>query len=141
MFATRLSTLLPRFFSWKPESQVEATDAFLQDWSAIHGYAHPPWCLIQRCLKKATFVMVTPLWTTLSWFRLSLHRLSTADSSNSGSAATHCQCRCPISKSSCRLAYLRESLRSRGVSADAEELILSAWRGSTNNSKVGELVQ
>ena len=42
MFATRLLTLLPHFYSWKPEPQVEATDAFLQDWSAIHGYAHPP---------------------------------------------------------------------------------------------------
>ena len=73
MFATRLSTLLPRFFSWKPEPQAEATDAFLQDWSAIQGYAHPPWCLIQRCLKKvvlqkATLVMITPLWSTQSWF-------------------------------------------------------------------------
>ena len=69
MFATRLSTHLHRFYSWKPEPQAEATDAFLQDWTVIHGYANPPWCLIQRCLKKvvlqkATLVIVTPLWTT-----------------------------------------------------------------------------
>ena len=68
MFATRLSTLLPRFFSWKPEPQAEATDAFLQDWSAIQGYAHPPWCLKKVVLQKATLVMITPLWSTKSWF-------------------------------------------------------------------------
>lgn len=73
VFATRLSTLLPRFYSWKPEPLAEATDAFLQDWSTLRGYAHPPWCLVQCCLKKvvmeeATLVMVTPLWSTQSWF-------------------------------------------------------------------------
>ena len=73
MFVTRLSTLLPCFYSWRPEPLAEATDAFLQDWSLVHSYANPPWCLIQRCLKKtilqrATLVMITPLWRTQSWF-------------------------------------------------------------------------
>ena len=68
---------------------------------------------------------------------LSLHRLSTADSAISRPTATHRQRRCPISQSSHptgRLAYLGQSLRNRGVSAEAEELIFSAWRGSTNKN-------
>ena len=53
LFATRISTQLPRFFSWKPEPLVEAIDAFLQVWSTVRGYANPPWCLLTRCLRKA----------------------------------------------------------------------------------------
>ena len=51
LFATRISTQLPRFFSWKPEPLAEAIDAFLQDWSTVRGYANPPWCLLTRCLR------------------------------------------------------------------------------------------
>ena len=61
---------------------------------------------------------------------LSLHRLSTTDSAIPRPAATHCQCRCPIFQSSHptgRLAYFAQSLRNKGVSAEAKELILSAW--------------
>ena len=53
LFATRLSAQLRRFYSWKPEPLAEKVDAFLQDWSIVRDYAHLPWCLISRCLKKA----------------------------------------------------------------------------------------
>ena len=39
MFATRLSTQLPRFYSWKPDPLAEATDAFSQQWGQLKGYA------------------------------------------------------------------------------------------------------
>ena len=73
LFATRFSTRLPRFFSWRPDPEVEATDAFLQDWSGFVGYANPPWCLISRVLLKAqaqraTLVIVVPRWPTQAWF-------------------------------------------------------------------------
>ena len=73
LFATRFSTRLPRFVSWRPDPMAEATDAFLQDWSAYRAYAHPPWCLIARVLFKAqaqeaTLVIVVPLWQTQAWF-------------------------------------------------------------------------
>ena len=35
IFVTRLSTLLPRFYSWKPEPLAEGTDDFLQDCSTL----------------------------------------------------------------------------------------------------------
>ena len=60
MFAMRLSALLPRFYSWRPEPLVEATDAFSQNWNPIKGYANPPWSLIQCCLKKV-FTWKRPL--------------------------------------------------------------------------------
>ena len=73
LFATRFSTRLPRFVSWRPDPMAEATDAFVQDWTLIRGYAHPPWCLISRVLSKAqaqaaTLVVVVPLWQTQAWF-------------------------------------------------------------------------
>ena len=67
----------------------------------------------------------------------SLNRLSQTDSTNSRSDVTHGQCRSSGSQSSHstnRLAYFRESLKKRGVSAEAEELMLSAWRSSTNKN-------
>ena len=43
------------------------TDAFLQDWSQIKGYANPPWSLIGRVplkvqMDKARIVLVAPVW-------------------------------------------------------------------------------
>ena len=46
LFASRLTRQLPRFYSWRPDPEAEATDAFLQDLSIIQGFANPPWCLI-----------------------------------------------------------------------------------------------
>ena len=43
MFASRLTHQLPRYFSWNLDPVVEATDAFVQDWSPFRGYANPPW--------------------------------------------------------------------------------------------------
>ena len=70
LFATRFSHQLPRFFSWRPDPETEATDAFSQDWRNLRAYAHPPWCLIARVLAKAlaTLVLITPCWPTQAWF-------------------------------------------------------------------------
>ena len=73
LFATRFSAQVPRFFSWRADPEAEATDAFTQNWSAIQGYAHPPWCLITRTLQKVrreqtTLTIITPLWKTQPWF-------------------------------------------------------------------------
>ena len=80
LFASRLTRQLPRFYSWRPDPEAEATDAFLQDWSIIWGFANPPWCLIHRCLTKvkaqaARMVLVAPLWKTQSWFPVLLELL------------------------------------------------------------------
>jgi len=44
LFASRLTTQLQRFFSWRPDPEAKALDAFIQDWSSIQGkgYANPP---------------------------------------------------------------------------------------------------
>ena len=80
LFATRFSKQLPRFFSWRPDPDAEATDAFSQSWTSIQGFAHPPWCLISLVLRKvqadqATVVLITPLWHTQSWFPVLMNLL------------------------------------------------------------------
>ena len=80
LFASRLIRKLPHFYSWRLDPDAEATDAFLQDWSKVRGFANPPWCLIHRCLSKvkaesARLVIVVPLWKTQSWFPLLLELL------------------------------------------------------------------
>ena len=46
LFASRLTAQCPVYFSRRPDSYAAATDAFLQDWSQIQGYANLPWSLI-----------------------------------------------------------------------------------------------
>ncbi len=73
LFATRLTSQLPRFFSWRPDPLAEATDAFLQDWSRIQGYANPPWNLVGRVMAKvqnqaADLILVAPIWPSQPWY-------------------------------------------------------------------------
>ena len=48
LFASRLTHQLPQFFSLKPDPLAIATDAFLQDWGPLKGYANPPWGLLMQ---------------------------------------------------------------------------------------------
>jgi len=41
LFVTWLTNQLPRYVSWRPDPEAEATDAFSQGWSQIKGYASP----------------------------------------------------------------------------------------------------
>ena len=73
LFASRLTFQLPRFFSWRPDPLAEATDAFLQDWRDVKGYANPPWNLIGRVLAKieeqeAEVILIAPIWPSQPWY-------------------------------------------------------------------------
>ena len=54
LFASCLATLLLRFYSWCPDPEAEAIDAFTQNWALSRRYAYPPWCLISKCLFQET---------------------------------------------------------------------------------------
>ena len=78
LFASRLTHQLPKFFSWKPDPEAEAMDAFTQSWSQIHGYANPPWCLILTNIRReeARIERVAPVWKTQPWYPLLLDMLT-----------------------------------------------------------------
>jgi len=75
LFASRLTFQLPQFFSWRPDPQAVAVDAF-----QLRGYANPPWCLVGRVLSKvesdqAQVVLVAPVWRAQSWYPVLLRML------------------------------------------------------------------
>ena len=81
LFASRLTSQLPQYFSWRPDPLAIATDAFLQDWSNMKAYANAPWNLIGRVLAKIQehqntwMILITPLWTSQSWYPVLLDLL------------------------------------------------------------------
>lgn len=73
LFASRLNTQVPCFFSWRPDLDVLALDALLQDWSNLLGFAFGPFSLIARVIgqtrrQRAQLVLVTPWWPSQPWF-------------------------------------------------------------------------
>ena len=42
LFASRLTRQLPRFYSWRPDSEAEAMDAFMQGLVSMRGVCQPP---------------------------------------------------------------------------------------------------
>ena len=78
LFASRLSRQVPRYVSWRPDPFAQATDAFLLNWSQFSlPFVNPPFALLQRVLakirrKKATVVLIAPLWPSQPFFPLLL---------------------------------------------------------------------
>ena len=80
LFASRLTHQVPLYFSWRPDAEAIAVDAFTQDWAQRRGYANPLWCLTPRCLSQikcqgARVLLITPLWRTQPWFPVLLEML------------------------------------------------------------------
>lgn len=77
LFASRLTTQLPVYASWRPDPMAKYTDAFTMNWGEIKGYAFPPFNLVSRVLQKvlqdqAEIVLVTPVWKTQPWWPILL---------------------------------------------------------------------
>ena len=73
LFASRTSHQLPAYMSWKPDPGCMAVNALQQTWTHRALYAFPLFCLVGQCLRKvqadrARLTIVTPLWTSQSWF-------------------------------------------------------------------------
>ena len=77
LFADRTNAQLNKYYSWKEDPHAQASDAMLQTWKNIMGYAFPPFCMILPCLakvreEKCQVVIVTPTWQTQHWYPLLL---------------------------------------------------------------------
>lgn len=76
LFASRENTKCEKFFSWKPDPEAIAVDAFTQDWQKVGFFwAFPPFSLILRVIQKirldkATGIVVVPNWPNQPWFPL-----------------------------------------------------------------------
>ena len=73
LFASRLNTQLPRYYSYQPDPSAEGTDAFTFSWSNTHFYAFPPFSCVNQCLQKirqdkAAGILIAPNWPTQPFF-------------------------------------------------------------------------
>ncbi len=80
LFATRLTTQLPTYISWRPDPQAVATNAFSENWSGMKGYANPPWNLIGRLLsqtrkQQTELVLIAPVLRAQPWYPVLLGML------------------------------------------------------------------
>ena len=84
LFATRINTQLPLFYSWKPDPDALGTDAFLINWNTQSSlYAFPPFRIIKDVIQKlkeekASMLAILPLWSTQPWFAEALRLLQGA---------------------------------------------------------------
>ena len=144
LFANRLNAQLPAFFSWKPDPQGLASDAFQQAWNTGRNYAFPPFCLIMKTLAKLREEGWQPhtdypgLANTTLVPRATRHVDSPTSASSSGSQAFDQPSGRPASASSeqnsvsSRMAWIQQSVSTRDISDRAYKLILASWRPGTN---------
>ncbi|XP_044152415.1 uncharacterized protein LOC122940106 [Bufo gargarizans] len=77
LFVSWLNRQLTRFYSWRPDPEAVAVDAFLQDWSSSRLYAFSPFAMVPRTLlrvrrHRADLVLVVPFWGSQDWYPTSL---------------------------------------------------------------------
>ena len=81
LFAARHNSQLKRFYSYRPNTAAETTDALTQSWKQLTPYAFPPFVLIGRFLQKirqeAVYqaILIAPLWCSQPWFPVLLESL------------------------------------------------------------------
>ena len=73
LFASALNHQVPKYFSWHPDQEVFAIDAFSISWANIKFHAFPSFNLIGTSISKikgerASGIMIIPLWNTQFWF-------------------------------------------------------------------------
>ena len=73
LFASRLNYKCDRYVSYQPDPGSYAVNALHIQWTNFSFYAFPPFCIIQKVLKKvqedkATGLLVVPHWPTQPWW-------------------------------------------------------------------------
>ena len=141
VFASRLTTQLQRFFSWRPQPEAEALDAFSQDWKQLRGktYANPPWNLVGRvlsrvCQQQITLVLVAPVWKSQPWYPMLLESLVDFPILLPQRAdliiPTHPE---SVPEMMPRLAT-RQRYQDKEISQESTELLLASWRQKSSRS-------
>ena len=80
LFASRLSTQLKNYISWRPDPEAIHTDALTVHWAPLKGYAFPPFNLIPKTLEKvmidkSEIILVAPIWQAQHWWPVLLKLL------------------------------------------------------------------
>ena len=80
LFASRINYKCKKYVSYQPDPGAYAVNAFHLTWKDFCFYAFPPFCIIQKVLRKvtvdqATGILVVPHWPTQPWWPLLTHLL------------------------------------------------------------------
>ena len=138
LFSSRLSSQLPRFFSWRPDSQAEATDAFLSE-----GLCQPSLVLSRKSSETGEGPMGSGDIGGSGLERSAMVSRSPRDalgfspvgSSVSGSVSHdlrdggH-----ESSASTSHVAYFQGKFSSQNLSSKARDLLLASWRTKFNKT-------
>ena len=81
LFADRLNTQLPRYWSWRPDPYAEGVHALTVVWRGMNAYVFPPFRLIHRILRKLVFekasiLLIAPVWPNQPWYPILLKMLT-----------------------------------------------------------------
>ena len=155
-WTSRLTHHFPVYFSWRPDPQAAATDAFLQIWSTMRCYANPPWELMLRVIleishQQAEVVIVVPVWKSQSWYLVlfsllfGFPRLISSPTGSNAFSGTSITSVLPSTNPTGHMAHLREYCQPEKLSKQASELLMASWRDKSTVlqltlSQVGELV-
>ena len=140
LFASRLTKQLPRYYSWRPDPECFSTELgsskrVCQLPMVLNTTVSDP----DKTTAGRSFVNNTTLAfsTLVSSPSRDVAGLPLATPISSGSDIDPIQSRIlnAAGRSNAgRMAYLRESFTSRGISMQASDLLLSSWRDKTNTS-------
>ncbi|CAB4030534.1 Transposon Tf2-6 poly [Paramuricea clavata] len=80
LFASRINYQVKPFFSYHPDPEALAVNAFHQTWSDYKFYAFPPFSIISRVLQKiqkeqCEGLILVPKWPTQTWWPVAMKML------------------------------------------------------------------
>ena len=143
LFASRQSTQCQHYFSWRPDPSAEATDAFLQTWTYMRGYANPPWNLVGKTLsqiqtQQVDVVLIAPVWKSQPWYPTLLLMLIDLDLpwliTTDNQVMFNLDPSVMLPQLAAWHTYLRKRYRGQCLSEEATDLMLKSWTAKTNKS-------
>ena len=135
LFASRLTTQLPCYVSWRPDPAAMTCDAFSLDWSLVKGYANPPWNLIGKVLSQVRSQQTSLHGDCHTTMEITTMVPSTTGHDNRDSPSpredrphtTDSQSQpTGYNTTTSRMDYLRERYRDKCLSGEASQLLLAS---------------
>ena len=142
LFASCINAQLSRYFSWRPDPNAVAIDAFNMQWENIQAYAFPPFslipCLLQKIRRhKARLLLIAPIWPTQAWFSVVLRMTTMTPIILPKVCLTLPQKpreKTPTQNTaSSGVNVIRDTLRCSGFPEHITNVILQSWRSGTHS--------
>ena len=142
LFASRLMKQLPNFYSWRPDLEATATDAFNQNWAQTRGFTNLHGASMPESDRE------TNVKSGDDHSSLGITTMVPNDSGNVGGLSQNSTCKGrssdtptqtgihnePRSTGASGMAHIWESFKSQGISSEASALLLASWRPKTQSN-------